>query len=392
MTTLCCRFACLVAFCLPSLSLFAAETNTLTPEELSEGWVQLFDGETLFGWKTPADASWKVADGVIAADEAADSLVSTSQFGNFVLSLQVQAAAESDASLYLRSTPKPTEKKGGSYEVSLSGGDKATWPLGSIIGQAKAKPAATEGWQTVEITADAGRLAVQVDGKPAAEWTDPKPLGRGFLVVASRKGKISLRNVKLRPLDTEPLFDSKSLAGWKPTPENKSVFTVTPEGWLHVKNGKGSLETEGEYGDFTLQFEVFVGGKALNSGVFYRCIPGEVMNGYECQIQNGFQEGDRTKPQDCGTGGIFRRQDARKVMSNDFEWFPMTIHADGNHVATWVCGVQVADWTDTRSPHANPRNGRRLEPGTIQLQGHDATTDLSFRNLRIAPLPPRSKK
>jgi hypothetical protein len=44
----------------------------------------------------------------------------------------------------------------------------------------------------------------------------------------------------------------------------------------------------------------------------------------------------------------------------------------------------VADWTDTRAPHANPRKGLRQEPGTIMLQGHDPTTDLSFRNLRIA--------
>ena len=36
----------------------------------------------------------------------------------------------------------------------------------------------------------------------------------------------------------------------------------------------------------------------------------------------------------------------------------------------------------------NARNGCRLEKGPISLQGHDPTTDLSFRNLRIAELPP----
>ena len=45
------------------------------------------------------------------------------------------------------------------------------------------------------------------------------------------------------------------------------------------------------------------------------------MNGYECQIQNGYKDGDRTKPLDCGTGGFYRRQDARMVVADDFTWF-----------------------------------------------------------------------
>ena len=55
-------------------------------------------------------------------------------------------------------------------------------------------------------------------------------------------------------------------------------------------------------------------GKALNSGIFFRCIPGQYQNGYEAQIQNGFKDDDRTKPVDFGTGAIYRRVPARKVV------------------------------------------------------------------------------
>ncbi|NQT15606.1 MAG: DUF1080 domain-containing protein, partial [Planctomycetes bacterium] len=155
------------------------------------------------------------------------------------------------------------------------------------------------------------------------------------------------------------------------------------------KDGKGQLETVGQYADFTLQLEVFVNGEALNSGIFFRSIPGDPMNGYECQIQNGCTDGDRTKPQDCGTGGFFRRQDARRIVAKDFEWFHMTLHADDKHMAAWVNGVPVSNWSDNRPPNENPRKGLRLEAGTIIIQGHDPTTDLSFRNLRIAEIPDR---
>jgi hypothetical protein len=58
-------------------------------------------------------------------------------------------------------------------------------------------------------------------------------------------------------------------------------------------------------------------------------------------------------------------------------------------MAAWVNGIQVSDWTDTRKPHTNPRNGLRTDPGTLQIQGHDPTTDLSFRKLRIQEVPKR---
>ena len=76
-------------------------------------------------------------------------------------------------------------------------------------------------------------------------------------------------------------------------------------------------------------------------------------------------------------------------MADDFTWFSKTIHVCDNHVAVWVDGYQVSDWTDIRKPHENPRKGLRLEPGTIMIQGHDPTTDLSFRNLRISEIPER---
>ena len=70
----------------------------------------------------------------------------------------------------------------------------------------------------------------------------------------------------------------------------------------------------------------------------------------------------------------------------------MTILAEGKHLGVWVNGLMVTDWTDNRPLKENPREGCRLEKGAISLQGHDPTTDLSFRNIRIAELPAPEKK
>ena len=370
----------------------AAEHNRLSADELAEGWILLFDGESLFGWTAAHQADWKVVDGVITASQADQPglLHTTSQFGNFALKVDFRIEKGGNSGVFLRTSPNPQPKGGRCYEVNIAPWDDNEYPTGSIVERARVtRDLSREDWQRFEIVADGGRVTVKVNDQPAIDYTDPRPLGRGYIGLQFRQGKVEFRNIKLKPLGVKSLFNGKDLSGWKSHPESKSEFTVTPQGWLNVKNGRGMLETEGRFDDFTLQLECIVNGDGLNSGVFFRCIPGEMMNGYECQIHNGFRDGDRTKPVDCGTGGFFRRQEARRVVADDRQWFCLTVHADGPHMAAWVNGIQVSDWTDTRKPDPNPRKGLRLEAGTIQLQGHDPTTDFSFRHLRIAPLEAR---
>ena len=384
--------------CLPVMLVLAelgpavgAQPNTLTPDELAEGWIRLFDGETLFGWKAASEANWEAGDGVISVSEGEPGLLcTTSQFGNYVLKVDFRSAPGTNSGVFLRTSPKPTDVTRKCYELNIADAGDNPFPTGSFVQRQRSQgDHDSTDWQTFEVTADGGHFLVKLDGQRVLDYTDPKPLGRGFIGLQLNSGKVEFRNVKLKPLGLASMFNGKDLTGWKTYPEMKSKFTVTPEGWLNVKDGRGQLETEGQYADFTLQLDVFVNGEGLNSGIFFRSIPGDPMNGYECQIHNGFLDGDRTKPKDCGTGGIFRRRDARTVVADDFEWFQMTLHADDKHMAAWVNGYPVSDWTDPRPSDENPRKGLRLEAGTIILQGHDPTTDLSFRNLRIAELPER---
>ena len=37
----------------------------LSDAELADGWISLFDGQTLFGWKPASKADWQVKDGAI---------------------------------------------------------------------------------------------------------------------------------------------------------------------------------------------------------------------------------------------------------------------------------------------------------------------------------------
>jgi hypothetical protein len=369
-----------------------AKHNQLTAEELAAGWISLFDGETLFGWRPESKANWSVKEGAILVSSGEPGLLrTTSQFADYELKVDFRAAKGTNSGVFLRTAPK-LDANGVTtqcYELNIAPPDNP-FPTGSFVGRKKASEVSeSDDWRTFHVVAQGAKFTVQLDGEEVLAYEDPKPLGRGFIGLQLNSGAVEFRNVKLKPLSLASLFNGKDLTGWKTYPDMASKFTVTDQGELNVKDGRGQLESTEQFADFVLQLDCISHAQSLNSGIFFRCIPGELMNGYECQIHNGFKDGDRTKPVDCGTGGFFRRQDARRVVANDLEWFHLTLTAEGPHMAAWVNGYQVSDWTDTRKPHPNPRNGLRLEKGTLMIQGHDPTTNLSFKNLRAGELTVR---
>jgi len=153
-----------------------------------------------------------------------------------------------------------------------------------------------------------------------------------------------------------------------------------------LEGGRGHMELLQPHANVCIQATAMTLSENTNSGIFFRCIPGEDMNGYECQIHHGYRD-DRRRAVDAGSGAIFRRQNAKAVLSDEGRPVHITIVADGATMATWVEGVQVVQWTDTRPPNDNPRKGLRTEAGTIMLQGHDPGTRIEFQSLLLSPLP-----
>jgi hypothetical protein len=369
----------------------ADEPNTLSPEEIEDGWILLFDGQTDFGWKASTKANWKVADGTISVSEGEKGLLcTTSEFADYVLKVDFRAPRETNSGIFLRTPAVPSDPAADCYELNIADPSVSPFSTGSLVNRQKAAGTVEPGpWHTFTVKAEGGHFTVAVDGRRVLDYVDDKPLGRGFIGLQFNSGPVAFRNIKLKPLGLENMTNGRDLGGWTVFPGKPSQFSVTPEGALRVVNGPGQLEWQGQVADFVLQLDIFSAGKHLNSGIFFRNLPGQLWQGYESQVQNGYKNEDRTHPLDCGTGGFYRRQNARKVVPNDFEWFTKTLVVSGDHMAAWINGYQVSDWTDQRPPHENPRQGLRRAAGTIAIQGHDPTTDLSFRKLRIAELPPR---
>jgi hypothetical protein len=373
----------------------AAEPQLLSRELIDKGWVQLFDGVTQFGWQKVGDAEWQIADGVVSTDgKKAGWLMTTSEWGDFELHAEFKAPVSTNSGIFFRSALEPTDAAKDCYELNIAPQNNP-FPTGSLVARAKAtgivgsdRPLEVwdEKWHALDVTAKGGKISISIDGNLVLEYADPAPIGHGHIGLQAKEGAVSFRNVGLRPLSLAPLLNGKDLAGWTEAGVEQSKFSVTEAGELQLKNGPGQLATEKQFADFVLQLECKVNGDGLNSGIFFRTLPEGRWMGYEAQINHRFNAGDRSKPADFGTGAIYRRQAARRVVANDREWFTMTVNAAGPHFAVWVDGYQVTDWTDTRPAKENPREGLRLGPGVIAIQGHDPTTDFLFRTIEVGEL------
>jgi len=365
--------------------------NQLTDQELAAGWILLFDGHSAFGWTATSEADWTIRDGAIHVSEGQPGLWrTTNQFADFELKVDFRAGADTNSGIFLRTSPQPKNPASDCYELNIAEPQVSPFPTGSLVGRKKGESTVyKDDWRSYHIRADGGNFKVWLDGKKVLDYTDPNPRGRGYIGLQLNHGAVAFRNVKLRPLRLQPLTKGDDLSGWQEFPGKPAEFGVNEAGEITIQNGPGQLESEAQFADFVLQLEAYVDGDGLNSGIFFRSIPGEFWQGYECQIENNYHDGDRTKPVDCGTGGFYRRQDARRVMGDDRRWFHITLLACDNRMSTWVDGYPVADWVDRRGRDENPRRGLRLDAGTIILQAHDPTTNLRFRGLRAVEMTPR---
>lgn len=207
------------------------------------------------------------------------------------------------------------------------------------------------------------------------------------------------------------LFDGKSLDGWSKAAHGKAKYEVV-DGAIHGVTVEGSpntfLKSDGEYGDFELEFEVKVHDQ-LNSGCQIRSRekseddldaaekatgkrPGGGNGlgrffGPQVEIesspgQSGYIYGEAT-----GRGWISKApQDKTHSHSHvkNGEWNKFRIKAQGPRIQTWINGQMVEDLTDEQIYETHPK-------GHIGLQVHGIKAgtgpfDVSWRNIRIREL------
>src|SRR5438105_2792328 len=97
----------------------SAPHNRLSAAEIAAGWIKLFDGETMFGWKPNNDVNWQITDGVVHADKGDPGLlVTTTEFADFELRCDFRLEKGGNSGIFLRSVFSPKDPTKDCYELN----------------------------------------------------------------------------------------------------------------------------------------------------------------------------------------------------------------------------------------------------------------------------------
>lgn len=180
-----------------------------------------------------------------------------------------------------------------------------------------------------------------------------------------------------------PLFDGKSLDGWKAS-ENAGSWKVV-DGTLAADGPRSHLfYTAREFRDFELEVELMTRPGA-NSGVYFHSAyqeQGWPEKGFEVQVNNT-HVGEGSYRERKKTGSLYGVRNVYKAFAKDDEWFRMHIAVRGPRVEVRVNGVLLVDWVEPR----NWTGKNRIGAGLFALQGHDAHSKVFCRNIRVRELP-----
>ncbi len=205
------------------LSLVALAVNVAqaqTPASDETGFVSLFDGKTLDGWKAAEEnaENWKVEDGRIVSQGERSHLFydgKLAPFKNFHFKAEVMTTPGSNAGIYFHTKYQASGWPQAGYEcqVNVSHTDpKKTSSLYGVENVADLGVKDNE-WYTQEIIVDGRHIVLKVNGKTLVDYTEPESkaafsteferrLGEGTFAIQAHDPKSTcyLRNIRVKKL------------------------------------------------------------------------------------------------------------------------------------------------------------------------------------------------
>lgn len=183
--------------------LFAAGLCTLGGFDLSaqdkpadDGWVSLFNGTDLTGWKASEGVEWKVEDGEIVTPPKRSHLFTEKEFKNFEFKIDCLTTPGSNSGIYIHTKYEDNFPAAG-YEIQVNQTHSDPVKSGSLYNVVKlfSTPVKDGEWYTYHIIVRRKNLTVKINDKPLYEYvepagvTGPHKLGQGSLALQAHDPK-----------------------------------------------------------------------------------------------------------------------------------------------------------------------------------------------------------
>jgi|SRR5579884_1683011 len=195
----------IIAHCC-ALLLLASFSGTLYAQTANaEGWISMFDGKTLDGWKANEHPeSWSVRDGVITGDgERSHLFWMVRQCTNCEFKADVKISDGGNSGMYFRTAFGPGFPKG--YEAQVNSTHRDPVRTGSLYGFVKIyeQLVPPDTWFNQHIIAAGNHIIIEVNGKKVVDYVDTKNTYQsGYLALQQHnKGSVvQYKTLMMKPL------------------------------------------------------------------------------------------------------------------------------------------------------------------------------------------------
>jgi len=189
---------------------FAAAQSASADDE--KGFVSLFNGKDLAGWKKSDAKTSKIAvkDGKIVCQGTRAHIFTEKQFKNFHFKAEVMTTPGSNSGIYFHSKYQESGWPSVGYESQVNVTHRDPVKTGSIYNTVKLfkTPAKDNKWWTQEIIVKGKRVVVKIDGKTVVDHTEPADkkgpvkLSKGSFALQAHdpKSVVYYRNLRVKSL------------------------------------------------------------------------------------------------------------------------------------------------------------------------------------------------
>src|SRR5262245_16178198 len=147
-------------------------------DDKDEGWVQLFNGKDLTGWKThpKAPGKWVVEKGILMdrGKNVSHLFSERDDYTDFHYRIEAKISDKGNSGQYFRTQFGPGYPKG--YEAQINSTFPDPQKTGSLYGFAKITEMLVEpdAWFTQEVIAKGNHIQIIVNGKKVVDFKDDK--------------------------------------------------------------------------------------------------------------------------------------------------------------------------------------------------------------------------
>lgn len=174
---------------LAAAALFAgcAGSKSTSSTKSKDGWVSIFDGKTLNGWRAAENpATFSVQDGAIVVDGPRAHLfyegpVGNHDFKNFEWKASVKTLPGSNSGMFIHTTYQPTGWPAKGYEIQVNQTHTDWRKTGSVYAFQDVREVFVKDgeWYTEHIIVQGNKVTVKVNDKVINEYTEPDSVSRG---------------------------------------------------------------------------------------------------------------------------------------------------------------------------------------------------------------------